>query len=125
MIAITIAALLQLGSCQAASPDRTRTSAEAADIFLKGIEERDTSAMPWVVKPGAAFVIDGDVHSDEEFYASIKADRSPRRNLVIIGLALTPTTVAATTVYRGAPDVQTMTIFEFADGCITGVEVRH
>ena len=125
MIAIAIASLLQLGSCQAASPDRTRTSAEAADIFLRRIEERDTSAMTWVVKPGAAFEIDGETHSDEDFYASIKADRSPRKNLVIVGLTSTPTTVAATTVYRGAPSVQTMTIFEFADGCITAVEVRH
>lgn len=124
MIEIAIAALLQLGSCQAASPDRTRTSAEAADVFLKGLEERDTAGMRWVVKPGALFEIGGETHSDEDFYASIATDRSPRKNLVIVGLTTTPTTVAATTAYRGAMQVQTTLVFEFADGCITSVEVH-
>lgn len=125
MIEIALAALLQIGSCQAASPDRTRTSAEAADIFLNSIEERDTSGMRWVAKPGARFEIDAETYSDEDFYASIEGDQSPRKNLVIVGLTATPTTVVATTAYRGATQAQTMWIFEFADGCITSVEIRH
>ena len=125
MITIALVAALQLGSCQAASPDRTRTAAEATDIFLKGLEERDPSAMRWVVKPGTLFEIDGQPYSDEVFYDSIKTDASPLKNLVIVGIAVTPTSVAATTVYRGAPDILTLTVFEFTDGCITSVQVHH
>jgi len=125
MLIVALAAILQLGSCQAASPDRTRTAAEAADIFFKGIEERDETALWWVVRPGAAFVIDGQAHTDTAFYASLAGDKSVQKNLVITALTSTQTTVTATTVYRGGADTPTLTTLTFANGCITDVTVDH
>lgn len=124
MFAVALAVTLQFGSCQA-TPDRTRTASEAADIVLEGIEERDETALWWVVRPGAAFEVDGQVYTDREFYASLAADVSPRKNLVIVSLTATATRVVATTVYGGNADSPTMTTFSFADGCITAVTIDH
>lgn len=124
MLEVALALALQFGSCRA-SPDRSRTAAEAADIFLKGIETRDVTPLWWVVRPGASFQIDGQTYTDAEFYASLATDETPTRNLVITGLTSTATMVAATTVYRGGADSPTMTTFRFAEGCITAVTIDH
>ena len=124
MLTIALAAMLQFGSCQA-SPDRSRTATEAADIFFKGIEERDETPLWWVVRLGASFQVDGQTYSDREFYTSLEADTSPQKNLVIVGLTATRTMVAATTIYQGGADTLTMTTLRFADGCITAVTVDH
>ncbi len=124
MIATALAMLLQFGSCQA-TPDRSRTAAEAADIFLDGIEERDQTALWWVVKPGTVFTIDGQPYADEVFYASLVADTSPRQNLVIVSLTSTATEVGVSTVYGNDPKAKTRTTLTFADGCITAVAVDH
>ena len=123
MIVVALAALLQYGSCQA-SGDRWRTAAEAADGFLRGVEERDVTAFRWFVKPGTSFKIDGERHSDEAFYASMSADTSARRNLVIVGLTSTPTIVTIRTVY-GSDTAETLTTLRFAEGCIWDVTVEH
>lgn len=123
MIAVAIAALLQYGSCQA-SGDRWRTASEAADGFLRGLEERDVAAFRWFVKPGTAFKIDGERYSDEAFYASVSADTSARRNLVVVGLTSAPTVVTVRTVY-GSDTAETLTTLRFAEGCIWDVTVQH
>lgn len=122
MLTIALTALLQFGSCQA-TPDRSRTSTEAADIFFKGVEERNKTALWWVVRPGASFQIDGQPYTDREFYAALEADTTPRKNLVIVDITSTRSMVAATTVFQGDSESPTMTTLRFADGCITAVTV--
>ncbi len=124
MIALTLVALLQFGSCQA-SPDRSRTPEEAADLFMRGIEEREPRVLQWVVRRDALFEVDGQTYSDAEFYDLLETDTSIRKNLVILSITSTPATVAVTTVYSGAPEARTLTVMNFSDGCITAVAVHH
>lgn len=121
MIAVALAAVLQYGSCQSGGPDRSRTSAEVANIFLQGLVDRDFAGVSWVTRPGALWRSGDTVRTDAEFYAALRADEWPRRRMVVTGLIVNRANAAATATVRGDPSSERLIVLDISEGCVTEV----
>ena len=123
MIALALAAMLQYGSCHSGGPDRSRTAAEVAGTFFEGLRTRKPDAIRWVTRRGVVWRSGETVTPDEEVYSQLEVDEWPVRRLLITGMIGNGATVAATTVVRGDPDSETLTVLSIAEGCVTEVRV--
>lgn len=123
MIALALAAMLQYGSCHSGGPDRSRTAAEVAGTFFEGLQARKPDTIRWVTRRGVVWRAGETVTTDQDIYAQLETDEWPVRRLVITGMIGNGATVAATTVVRGDPDSETLTVLSIAEGCVTEVRV--
>lgn len=123
MIAVALVAMLQFGSCQSGGPDTSRTTAEVASTFFEGLTARKPEAIRWVTRRGTVWRSGDTVTSDTEVYAQLETDEWPIRRIVVTGLIVNGATAAATTVVRGDPSSETMTVLSIAEGCVTEVRV--
>lgn len=123
MLAVTLAALLQYGSCQSGGPDRSRTAAEVAGAFFEGMTTRKASPIRWVTRRGTVWRSGTSATSDVAFYDQLEADVWPIRRLVVTGMIVNASTVAATTVIRDEPHTESLAVLRIEEGCVTAVQI--
>lgn len=122
MIAFALAAMLQYGSCQSGGADGSRTAAQVANTFFEGMTTRKPGPIRWVTRPGTIWLSGDTVKTDDEIYAGLEVDVWPVPRLVVTGITGNGSTVAVTTVVRGDPESEILTVLSIDGGCV--VEVR-
>lgn len=124
MLFITLAAtaLFQYGSCQSGGPDRSRTAAEAAQAYVRGLSTRDPGAIRWVTRPGAMWRSPSGSQTDEAFYESLQPSNRPNQYPVVTGMTRTINRIALVTRLRGVEGSGTLTVLAVENGCIVNVQ---